>query len=286
MMIGVSRDVVTLALLLLFPAVMVAALYAMMACRSVRRQRAAAAPDIRYYFVEGAIGAGKSTLLERIEGRLRALGLHNNLVVVQEPLDAWTHVDGHNILELFYTNPERWAYSFQVHAMSTRVEAVRRATVNAIRRAAGSLHESAPLIVLCERSVHTDRHVFVETLVQDGKISGAEKAMYARAFDFFTRLAYPGNTAGVIYLRTTPQTCNEHIRTRERAEEASIPFTYLERLHAAHESAIAREDTWDGAPRLTLTVNGALPSDDAVADSCAQQVYEFITKEPVSDKSE
>jgi len=129
---------------------------------------------IRYFFVEGSIGAGKSTLIERMESRLRALGV-TRLVVVPEPIDMWTDCDGSNLLELFYSDQRRWAHTFQVHAMSTRITAVRRA----IERFELEVGGDAPVVVLCERSVYTDRHVFVETLVADGKMSEAERAAYA-----------------------------------------------------------------------------------------------------------
>ena len=236
-------------------------------------------PRLRYFFVEGAIGGGKSTLLERTQTRLAAL-LGNErctLVVVPEPLDLWTNVDGHNILQLFYDDPTRWAYAFQVHAMSTRVRAVR----TAIERTPDG--GSAPdTIVLCERSVFTDRHIFVETLHAAGTLTDAERALYVHAYDFFTSFVYAGDVGGVIYMRTSPEMCAEHIRLRDRTEEAAVKIDYLRTLHESHEAAIARSDTWAGAPRLIVDVRtelANLPSDDAVADSAAQRLYEFIIKD-------
>lgn len=236
--------------------------------------------SVRYFFVEGSIGAGKSTLLERMQDRLRNLGI-TRLVVVPEPLDLWTDCDGHNLLDLFYKDQARWAHTFQVHAMSTRITAVREA-IERHRRAEQHFDDGSDIIVLCERSVFTDRHVFVETLVEDGKMSAAEYAAYIRAFNYFGRHDYPGEHAGVIYLRTRPETCKAHMQERDRTEESGVPLDYLQRLHAQHERAIADTlETWRGAERLILDVErlGRINDDDEAADKCARQLYEFITKD-------
>jgi len=40
---------------------------------------------------------------------------------------------------------------------------------------------------------------------------------------------------GLIYLRTSPETCHFRLRKRNRSEEASVPLDYLTSLHARHE---------------------------------------------------
>jgi len=228
---------------------------------------------IVYFFVEGSIGAGKSTLLERVRSRLLWRGLPGPLVVVPEPIDAWRDVDGHNVLEAFYNDPKRWALAFQTHAMSTRVAAVRAAIEEA---SADGVHAT---IVLCERSVYTDRHVFVELLHRDGTLSDFERALYIRAYDYYISHAYPGKHGGVIYLRTDPRACAERIRRRDRTEESAIPLKYLERLHSMHQEALAAPDAWGGAALLNIDVEqlGSLPDDDAVADALADRIHAFIT---------
>jgi len=237
---------------------------------------------VRYFFVEGSIGAGKSTLLARTETRLRALGLVN-LVVVPEPLDRWTDVDGSNLLQLFYDDQSRWAHTFQMHAMSTRITAVREAVEQALVKC----RFGEDLIVLCERSVFTDRFVFVEALVADGVMSQAEHAAYLCAYRYFGEREYPGEHAGVVYLRSQPHTCQNHMRERDRTEETSVSMAYLERLHEHHERAIANDKAWHGAERLILDVEalGRIHDDDAAADKCAATLHRFITKANLSDVS-
>ena len=237
---------------------------------------------IVYFFVEGSIAAGKTTLLERIAERLRALGLPGTLVVVKEPIAAWRNVGGHNVLDRFYAEPSRWALAFQTHAMATRVAAIRSAIAAAI--AARKPGESAePIIVLCERSVYTDRHVFVELLHADGTLSDMERALYEQAYDYYVPHAYPGKHGGVIYLRSDPDACVERMRRRDRTEEAAVALAYLVRLHEAHERALTSPDgpvAWGGSDVLTLDVErlGNVPDDDGAADDVAERVRDFIAR--------
>ena len=59
------------------------------------------------YSLQGNIAAGKSTLLDILDD-LR-------FDVVPEPITKWqqTTSAGGNLLELFYNDTERWAYTFQ-----------------------------------------------------------------------------------------------------------------------------------------------------------------------------
>ena len=55
--------------------------------------------------VEGNIGSGKTTLLNHFR--------KNPMVeVLEEPVAEGQNVGGKNLLELFYTNCQRWSYLF------------------------------------------------------------------------------------------------------------------------------------------------------------------------------
>ena len=68
----------------------------------------------KLFILEGNIGAGKSTFL-------RLAGDTLPLQIVPEPHTKWQQVGGHNLLEKFYTDTNRWAYTFQSYAFVTRV---------------------------------------------------------------------------------------------------------------------------------------------------------------------
>jgi deoxyadenosine/deoxycytidine kinase len=273
-------------------------------------------PRIVSFLFEGSIAAGKSTLLERIGARVHArlaqerapranVGTH--LVVVSEPVEAWRDVTrayggdarddndaaadsggNYNILEAFYDDPARYALAFQTHAMATRTAAVRDALgavladLESSASVGAAVNDDTSIIVLAERSVMTDRHIFVEMLHEDGVLSSLERELYRTAYDYFVGASYPERVGGVVYLRTTPDACLERKRARDRAEESDVAATYLRRLHEAHERVFMTSNgrcaRWGNAPVLVLDVEtlGNVPSDDAAADAVADRVYEFV----------
>lgn len=59
--------------------------------------------------IEGNLGAGKSTLLSFL-----------NVKTIKEPVEEWSNVAGANILERYYNDPKRWAFTFQLNALHSR----------------------------------------------------------------------------------------------------------------------------------------------------------------------
>ena len=49
---------------------------------------------------------GKSTFLDHYRNL-------SDFAVFQEPVDKWRDLDGHNLLQLMYTDPSRHSYTFQ-----------------------------------------------------------------------------------------------------------------------------------------------------------------------------
>ena len=97
----------------------------------------------RCFIVEGNIGAGKSTFLKMLKQYL-------NVQIVLEPHEKWQNIgDGHNLLDQFYNDPKRWAYTFQSYAFVSRVVAQQEhAKVNPFS------------MQILERSVFSDRYCF------------------------------------------------------------------------------------------------------------------------------
>lgn len=234
-------------------------------------------PPIIYFFVEGSIGAGKTTLLECLERYA------HEIVFVPEPIAAWRNVRGHNVLDRFYAEPARWALAFQTHAMATRVAAVR----DAIAAALASREPAAcdkPLIVVCERSIYTDRYIFVEMLHAAGTLDDAERALYETAFDYYATHAYPGTHGGVVYLKSDPRACAQRIADRARDEENAMALTYLQDLDAAHDRALASPDGWETSNVLSLDVEslGDVPRDTEAARAVAERVLAFIAESSIT----
>jgi deoxyadenosine/deoxycytidine kinase len=181
--------------------------------------------------LDGNIGAGKSTLLEAI-GR----DLKDVVTVIQEPVGMWMdlkNAEGKSLLELFYSDISRWAYTFQNCAILTRLLETKKIMKT---YAAGQIKTP---VIITERSVLTDRHVFAQMLKSQGKLDDLEWQLYMKWFDAFaSELPY----RGIIHLNTSATTSKDRIVIRKRAGEEGIPMTYLNDLDAAHHSWIESAD--------------------------------------------
>jgi deoxyadenosine/deoxycytidine kinase len=187
--------------------------------------------------LDGNIGAGKSTFLAELRNRL------HNVHIVDEPVGQWTalkNANGKNLLELFYEDKKRWAYTFQNCAILTRLKNIQEAVENLDSTLKG------PQIIITERSVLTDKHVFAEMLYDSGNIDPLEWDLYESWFNIFGK-KYP--VRGIIYISTSSGTSKERIKIRNRHGEENIDLGYLDALDSQHKKWI--ENT--NIPVLTLS---------------------------------
>jgi deoxyadenosine/deoxycytidine kinase len=207
--------------------------------------------------LDGNIGAGKSTLLAEIRNRL------HDLHIVDEPVGQWTalkNAEGKNLLELFYEDKKRWAYTFQNCAILTRLKNIQDAVENLDSTLKG------PQVIITERSVLTDKHVFAEMLYEAGDIDPLEWELYESWFNIFGK-KYP--VSGIIYVSTSSSTSKERIGIRNRQGEENIGLDYLDALDVQHKKWI--ENT--NIPVLTLSTEVGVPVEKNI-----QEIVEFIKK--------
>ena len=205
--------------------------------------------------LDGNIGAGKSTLLAEIRKHIHDIHL------VDEPVGQWTALknnEGVSLLELFYKDKRRWAYTFQNCAILTRLKNIK----DAVEGLDPTLKH--PQIILTERSVLTDKYVFAEMLRDTGLIDMLEWDLYDNWFNIFSR-QYPVN--GIIYLSTSSVTSKDRIQIRNRHGEENIDLEYLESLDQQHKKWI--ENT--NIPVLTLSTE---PGESVEMN--LQKIKEFI----------
>ena len=102
------------------------------------------------FIVEGNIGAGKSTFLRLISQNL------NHVSVALEPLQDWQkNYDGKNILDNFYSKPDRWAYTLETLTLMSRVkEYIKEQNTN------NKFH-------LVERSIYSGNYCFAKNCYED-----------------------------------------------------------------------------------------------------------------------
>jgi len=177
------------------------------------------------FSIEGNIGSGKSTLVKELKKSVPNI-LDKKVVYVQEPVNEWSKIKdkkGETILEKFYANQHKYAFSFQMMAYISRLALLR----NIVR-------ENPDAIIITERSVFTDREVFAKMLYDEGKIEEVDYQIYLKWFDEFIE-EIP--ITGLIYVTTTPEKSKERVDLRARAGE-TIPLSYLQRCHDYHDSWI------------------------------------------------
>ena len=172
--------------------------------------------DRTVILLEGNIAAGKSTV-----GRaLKESGMFD---FIEEPVDAWQSGFASNLLEAFYRDMERWAFTFQTLAFLTRAKTWR-----------DSLALTSHSRVVLERSLLTDRYVFARNSHRLGGMSDVEWQVYCELWDLVVS-GYSVEPDCILYYRAPADVCLERIKVRGRSEESGITLEYLQQLEALHD---------------------------------------------------
>jgi len=165
---------------------------------------------------EGNIAAGKSTVGRR-------LAESDLFGFVEEPVGAWQQDFEENLLDLFYRDTNRWAFTFQLAAFTTRAKTWTEVLALVDHRN-----------VVLERSIYCDRYVFAKNCYQSGLMKKTEWQLYCKLWDWLESnwCAEPDK---IVYLRTPAEVCLERIEARGRSEESTIPIEYLRDLEVLHD---------------------------------------------------
>lgn len=205
---------------------------------------------MKWFIIEGSIGSGKSTILTHLES--------TNVETIQEPVNVWRSLkdeNGCSLLDLFYKNPLRYAYLFQTMVFKTRLKSLDTPQIKNIR--------------ISERSVWTDRYIFMEAMKNTNSISKIEQECYDAWYDWLTN-AFFKQPDGIIYIRSSPEVCLLRIKERGRNEETSISIEYLKELHECH-------DKWLG--NWTKTPVYIIQNDiDTPLESIVNEIKNIINK--------
>ena len=217
---------------------------------------------LKSFMVEGNIGAGKSTFLRLIEKYLP-------VQIVYEPVDQWQQVAaGENLLERFYKDTKRWAYTFQSYAFITRVMEQQKKAI-----------ESRHGLQILERSVYSDRYCFAKNCFEMGTMSPLEWSLYQEWFDWLIE-NYVQKPDGFIYLRTSPEKSYERLKKRARSEEKVVPLEYLTLLHEKHEQWLISKESIAKSlvdvPVLVIEADKEFENYPAQMEAYVAQIAEFI----------
>lgn len=182
------------------------------------------------FSLEGNIGAGKSTFLNRIDEALTEAGIPH--VCLQEPVSIWTRpiVDGKSLLELFYGDKQKYAFSFQFMVLQTRVQQMLECLKN-----------NPGKVIVTERCHITDKMIFANTMYKSRFLRDDEMIVYNMWYDTCSQM-FSDYLSGIIYLRSTPAVSCDRIISRNRKGEENISLDYLNNLHKIHDDWILSND--------------------------------------------
>jgi deoxyadenosine/deoxycytidine kinase len=177
--------------------------------------------------IEGNIGAGKSTLINYLKKNLHSVE-YVPVVYVDEPVEEWStirSVDNKTMIELFYSDPKRYAFSFQMMAYISRLANLSTVVEN-----------NPNAIIITERSLLTDYHIFAKMLHESNEITQEEYTIYCKWFHYFNHF----DISGIIYVKCPVTVAHERCVQRNRTGE-TIDMNYLQKLQDKHEEWIHSE---------------------------------------------
>ena len=222
--------------------------------------------------IEGNIGAGKSTFL-------KVLKEHLDVDIIFEPTTKWQEAtQEENLLDLFYKDTPRWAYTFQSYAFITRVQTILDYQAK---------NKSAKVQFL-ERSVYCDRYCFAKNCFESGLMTKLEWSIYKEWFSWLVERHTPV-PSGFIYLQATPETCYKRINKRSRHEESNIAFAYLQSLHNRHEDWLVKQKELTPQlrtiPVLTLDCNKEFENNLSVQKNHMEKIKNFIDQQVLINRA-
>ena len=216
-------------------------------------------------FIEGGIGCGKSTLVKHMQAYCETH--HYRFLTIQEPVDLWTQIkneDGKTIIEAFYENQDKYAFPFQMMAYISRLQRLQEACENA---------ESKYDLIICERSLHTDKNVFCKMLYDEGKIDTYGYQIYNMWFDHFQKFI---QTYMFVYLKTDYNICAERVMKRQREGESSISLDYLKHNNEYHDQWLLKNENV-----LLLDGNQDCIQSPTLLDTFCKQIIDYIHSKQV-----
>lgn len=183
------------------------------------------------YIVEGNIGVGKSTFLRLLHD------YDPSIEIVLEP----QAIAERSLLDHFYKNPERWAFTLETLAMACRTREHTREQEHLYTRR------------VIERSVYSGHYVFACNGYASGYFTPAEWAVYQQWFDFLVKrmCALP---QGFIYLKATPETCFKRVQHRARSSETGLTIEYMHCIDQRHFDFLENHNVFTELARVPVLI--------------------------------
>ena len=184
-----------------------------------------------YISIEGNISSGKSTLMNALKNICYESELCNEVCFIDEKINLWLQPfdeKGNSILDLFYSNPEKYSFVFQIQVLVDQLNEIKQ-----------KLLFSKCKYAIGERCLDVSRLVFAKMLFDSGKMSRGEWKLYNTIFDNYTK----PTPDMIIYCDRSSSVCLENINKRARQGENKIDLGYLLQLEAYHNDFL---ETYEG----------------------------------------
>jgi len=171
----------------------------------------------KYIIFDGIIGAGKTTLIKLLEENMKNSGY--KVKAIYEPVDEW-ELSG--ALKLFYQDIKAHCYEFQTYTFITR-----------IRRLLDEIYDEEDIeYYLIERSIFTDKYIFVEMLKETLGITRMN--MYNKWWSTWKHIM-PFQPTLFVLLDTGLEESMKRINERNReGENGKVEQEYQKNLHKKH----------------------------------------------------
>ncbi|KAG5861415.1 hypothetical protein JTB14_012475 [Gonioctena quinquepunctata] len=190
--------------------------------------------------IEGNIGAGKSTLIKYFQNM-------PEIETYPEPLEWWRNLEGHNLLDLMYSDITEWLRVFQSYVQFTRLMVQTTKPTS-----------SSTTVQMFERSIQNNRFCFLEQAYRSGYLHGADYSVLDQWYRWI-RANEDISLDLIVYLRSTPEVVYERVKERGRPEESGISLQYLKGLHESHERWLMTDDErFNTIPVLVLDADKTL----------------------------
>lgn len=187
--------------------------------------------EVKVVSVDASIGCGKTTLINEIMKYNDNNTDNVHFQLVPEPVDLWmkTMVGDIDILSAFYKDTKSTALPFQLVALLTRKIRFDQEMANSIKF---SEETGKRVIMITERTIHSDKHIFAKMLHKSNNINDAGIVAYNMWNDYYAK---DSPVDKVIYINIPPEVCHERIKLRARPGEEVIPLKYLIDCQTAHD---------------------------------------------------
>jgi deoxyadenosine/deoxycytidine kinase len=186
-------------------------------------------PNKKFIVIDGVISAGKTTLIRLLEEKLNQntnanTNINTNTTgigkvkAIYEPVDLWNSTGA---LKYFYEDIPKRAYEFQTYTYITRIARIIDEIANC----------PDADIYLLERSIWTDRYIFMELLKEH--VGDLRMTMYNQWCDLWAYIL-PMQIDKWVFLDTSLEESLRRIKVRNREAESGISAEYQSALYNKH----------------------------------------------------